>query len=192
MEYFNARFITQQVFWKPAFNVVQFYFLNAPKWAGGYGGLPSIDVCSMITGVSTNILVNSAPDLCEGSIASLVNGYATLLIKVLLVLSVREIVPLVRHTIPAYYARIDNLKKEQEKKERNQQASAKNAETRGFNLAIASFSKTVITVLRSDGDDAEKVKLLLGAYKSLNPKHKMRLGEAETLIETADDCLMLK
>ena len=197
MEYFNVRFISQQVFWKPAFNVVQFYFLNAPKWAGGYGGLPPIDVCSMITGISTNILVKSAPELCEESIASLVNGYATLLITifttVLFVLTVREIIPLFRQTIPFYYARIDNWKKEQEKKEKNRLASNKNAETRAFNNAITAFTKTVITVLRANGDDMEKVKVLLCAYKSMIPIHKMRLGEAETLLENADDeCLMLK
>ena len=187
MEYFNVHFIAHQVFWKPAFNVVHFYFFNAPKWTGGYGGLPSFDVCSMITGISSNMLVKASPELCEESISTLVNGYATLLIAVLstvlLVLVIREFIPLIRHIIPAYFARIDLLKREQATKERNQLASNKSAETRAFNIAITAFSKTVITVLKADGDDANKVKWLMSAFNSMHPK---------TMLENDDEFLMLK
>ena len=193
MEYFDLKFISHQVFWKPAFNVVHFYLLNVPKWAGGYGGLPEIDVCSIITGVSTNILVRSAPELCQESIASLVNGYATLLIVVLstvaLVLSIREFVPMIRIAIPFYFARQDLLKKEQDKMEANRLRAIKTAETKEFHSAVSAFTKTVISVLNADGKDFDKIALLLSAYKCLNPKIKVRLGE---VVVDSDDLLLIE
>ena len=176
MEYFNLHFLAHRVFWKPAYHVVHFYFMNVPKWAGGYGGLPEIDVCSMITGVSTNILVRSGPELCEESITTLVNGYTTLLITIsltiCLVLFVREFIPMVRQTIPAYYSRLDKLKKEKATKEHNQLASVKRAETIAFHSEINAFSKTVITVLKSEGNDQDKILLLMSAFKSLGSNTK--------------------
>lgn len=198
MEYFNVPFIAHQVFWRPAFHVVHSYFMNAPKWAGGYGGLPQIDVCSMTSGISTNNLIRAAPELCEESIATLINGYTVLLITILttlfLVLFVREIIPLVRQIIPAYYQRVDQLKKEKATKERNQLSAIKRAETVAFHSEIKAFAKTVITVLKTDGDAEDKVFLLMSAFQSLDSNTKSRLGEpdAKIMLENVDDLLKLK
>ena len=66
----------------------------------------------------------------------------------------------------------------------------KSAETKEFHSAVSAFTKTVISVLNADGKDVDKVMLLLSAYKCLNPKIKMRLGEV--VVETADDLLLIE
>jgi len=198
MEDINMYSFAYRFLWKPVYHVVHFYFMNVPKWAGGYSGLPDIDVCSMITGISTNILVRSNPELCEESIATFVNGYTTLLITIsmtiFLVIFFREFVPMIRQVIPAYYSRLDKLKKEKATKERNQIAAAKRAETITFNSDIKTFSKTVITVLKSKSTDHNKISLLMDALQMLNSKTKDRLGESEStlLLENSEDLLMVK
>lgn len=47
----NIKYLFQHTFWKPTYHLVEFYILNTPKWAGGYGGIPTLDICSSITGI---------------------------------------------------------------------------------------------------------------------------------------------
>lgn len=176
MEYFNIKFISFHLFWKPVFQLVEFYFLNTPKWAGGFGGLPLIDVCSTITGIPTHILVVSAQEICQERLATFINGYTTLLLTLVFVLAMREFVPLLRHTIPAYYSRLDKLKKEQSNKERYQRASEKRLATIKYHNDLEAFSKTVIINLNSDVSNADKLCLMLNAYQSLDENTKIRLG----------------
>ena len=164
------------LFWKPAYHLVEFYFLNTPKWAGGFGGLPLIDVCSTITGIPTHVLVVSAKELCEERLGTFINGYTTLLLTLVFILTLRELVPLLRHTLPAYYSHLDKLKKEQANKERNRQAGIKRAEAIKFHADLSTFAKTVIITLKSDVSDGDKMCLMLNAYESLDENTKIRLG----------------
>lgn len=113
------------------------------------------------------MLINN-PNLCDERLGTFISGYSTLLLTVVFILILREIIPLLRQTVPAYYSRLDKLK-------RNEEANRKRAITNEFNFSVKAFANTVITTLFTDIEDKEKIKVILNAYQTMNENTKINL-----------------
>jgi hypothetical protein len=72
------------------------YFLNAPFWAGGYQGIDILDVCSSMTGISSNHLV-FLPEMCEERINNEIHGYTVFVLAVIFTLLVVKSGPVIKY-----------------------------------------------------------------------------------------------
>jgi hypothetical protein len=154
--------------WRVLYHVAAFYILNAPKWAGGFAGVPAVDVCSTITGIPTSSLILADPKICEERITTYIGGYTTLLLVAVSLAALRELVPLVRIVIPAYLARLDKQKLDKIKQQRYARAAEVGKVTKENNAQLLSLAQSVVIAMSADVSSEAKVKFIAIALSNIS------------------------
>ena len=165
------------------FNLMKWFYLNAPRWLLGEEGRSSIDICSGLMGVGSEHFLSAAGQtMCQEKIDNIVLGRTT-------VLKAAMITVCMTHGIPCIYAWVVKYRGRQKRRE----MAEKRRETTLVNKELIKFAQKIALIIKMRGVVKEsKYNAILDEFQSMDDKaiQKMKVitkKEVEDESKLADD-----